>query len=195
MFLSEPAASRLPCVVSELALAERRLGGCLCVCTHPRPPPTPRPSRAHGVRLLAFFFGVYTGDGVDVRCVAGEFPANAECSAGSPGTSAGTSQACGQRPLVERPEFGQPSGGGYFLVAIGEGLVAAPWEPGAGPGCVSRAVLGPGWRAVACPSVDVPHRPSQAGLALGASAPRGEGAEPLPGRAAFCLPLCLPGLA
>lgn len=54
MFLSEPAASRLPCVVSELALAERRLGGCLCVCTHPRPP-TPRPSRAHGVRLLAFF--------------------------------------------------------------------------------------------------------------------------------------------
>lgn len=178
MFLSEPAASRLPCVVSELALAERRLGGgCLCVCTHPCPPPPAPAGLTVCVCLLSFW--ECTRDGVDARCVACEFPADVECSAGSPGTSAGTGQAYGQRPLVERPEFSQPSGGGYFLVAIGEGLVAAPWESGAGPGCLSCAVLGAGWRAVACPSVDVSRRPSQVGLASGASALRGGGAEPL----------------
>lgn len=168
----------------------------VCVYT-PAPPPRPhRPSGAHGVCLLARFFGVYTGNGVDARCVACEFPANVERSAGSPGTSAGTGQACGQRPLVERPEFGQPSGGGYFLVAIGEGLVAAPWEPGPGPGCLSWAILGAGQRAVACLSVDVSHCPSQVGLALGASAPHGEGAEPLClAELLFHLPLCLPALA
>lgn len=104
MFLSEPAASRLPCVVSELALAERRLGGgCLCVCTHPCPPPPAPAGLTVCVCLLSFW--ECTRDGVDARCVACEFPADVECSAGSPGTSAGTGQAYGQRPLVERPEF------------------------------------------------------------------------------------------
>lgn len=106
--------ARLPCVVSELALAENGLGGwrCLCVYTpasphpHPIPPPPQRGSRYMSAFLSSF--EVSTQDGVCVRCVAGEFPTNVEwvllAALAPPLRLAG---ACGQRPLVESPEFGR----------------------------------------------------------------------------------------
>ena len=87
-----------------------------------------------------------------------------------------------QRPLVKSPEFGQPWGGGYFLVAFGEALVVAPWAPGAGadvaPGqeflapCLCAAE---GSSLTIC-GLDLSHLPSPVRLALGARTWHGEGA-------------------
>lgn len=105
--------SRLPCVVSELALAEDGRGrgaggGGVFVCVHTCPPPAPFPKQ--GSQCMSAFlssFGVYTRDDVYVRCVACEFPAYVECvllAALAP--QLGLARRVGRRPLVESPEFG-----------------------------------------------------------------------------------------
>ena len=73
--------------------------------------PRPMPSPQRGSRYTSAFlssFEVSIQDGVCVRCVAGEFPTHVEwvllAALAPPLRLAG---ACGQRPLVESPEFGR----------------------------------------------------------------------------------------
>lgn len=99
------------------------------VCVHTRPPPTPFPKQ--GSQCMSAFlssFGVYTRDDVYVRCVACEFPAYVECvllAALAP--QLGLARRVGRGPWWRARSL---AGAGWssFLVTIGEGLVAAPWE-------------------------------------------------------------------
>lgn len=126
--------SRLPCVVSELTLAEHRLGGCLCVYT-----PVPPPLQGSRCMPALYLFLECTRVSVDVRCVVCEFPANVECvQLAALAPQLGPARHVGRGPWL-RAQSRQPWGGGYFLVAIGEGLVAAPWKPSAGAGYPSWA--------------------------------------------------------
>lgn len=114
--------SRLPCVVSELALAENGMGVCVFVCVYTHWPPTHPLWSSQCVSAFLPSFGVYTQDSVCVRCVTYEFPANVECvllAAMVP--QLGPARRVGRGPWVRAQSLARP-GGGYFLAAIGEGL-------------------------------------------------------------------------
>lgn len=97
------------------------------------PPPSSLPSAPPTAPLwgpwcvLAFlsFFGVYTQVTVYVKCVACEFSANVECV-----PLAATGQACGQRSLVESPEFGWPGVESASLWSSVKGSWLLRWELG-----------------------------------------------------------------
>lgn len=81
-------------------------------------------------------------------------------------------------------------GGGSFLVTAGEGLLAAPWELGAGagwllalPGAVS--VWG-GCSSLTICGGDLAHLPSQVGLALGVVLGTGKGQSLCATHSCFC---------
>lgn len=114
--------SRLPCVVSELALVEHRRGWGGALCVEAR---TPSPSRAPGDCLPSFFLGAYTRDGVDSWRV-GFLQMWMERVSWQPGTSAGTGQACAQRPVVKSRVW-PALGWRCFLWPLGKGWW---WLPG-----------------------------------------------------------------
>lgn len=83
--------------------------------------------------MSSFFLLVYTLDSVYVRCVACEFPANVECFLlAAVASQLGLARRVGRGPWLRSWSLAS-RGGGYFLMAIGAGLVA-PWELGAGTG-------------------------------------------------------------
>lgn len=113
------------------------VGGALCVEAR-----TPSPSRAPGDCLPSFFLGAYTRDGVDSWRV-GFLQMWMERVSWQPGTSAGTGQACAQRPVVKSRVW-PALGWRCFLWPLGKGWWWLPGSQVPVPGLdVSRAgVLG-----------------------------------------------------
>lgn len=162
--------SWLPCVVSELVLAENGRG-CGGGCVHTSPPPPP----ATGLTVRACFsffpWSVHTREAGRV-CTWGVwrvgFLQTWTAFPWQRGTSAETGQACGQWPLIENPEFGQlgrrslPHG--YWWRA---GELLGSQAAGAG-----LSLLG----SAHCPCNP---SPSQAGLVVGGSSWHGQGADVL----------------
>lgn len=146
--------------------------------------------------VLAFLssFGVYTQVTVYVKCVACEFSANVECV-----PLAATGQTCGQRPLVESPEFGWPGVEAASLWSSVKGLWLLRWELGPGARGVSWAGAGGflpllGARAPAWPSSFA--SPLPAGSGFGDSPGHGEGTRCRASCSSFSIVLlCFPALA